>query len=59
MSIDPVMARIPGPLAAFSEGYASDLTRLGYAPVSIRLQIKVLADLSGWLLLGGMVLPPT
>ena len=55
MSIDPVMARIPGPLAAFSEGYASDLTRLGYAPVSIRLQIKVLADLSGWLLLGGMV----
>jgi site-specific recombinase XerD len=55
MSIYPVVARIQGPLAALAEGYANDLTRLGYAPASIRLQMKVLADLSGWLLRGGVV----
>jgi len=55
MSIDPVGVRISSPLAAFSDGYASDLTRLGYAPASVRLQMKVLADLSDWLLNHGMV----
>jgi integrase/recombinase XerD len=55
MSINPVGVCISGPLAAFSEGYTDDLVRLGYAPASVRLQIKVLADLSDWLLDHGMV----
>ena len=57
MSIDPVGVWISGPLAAFSGGYASELTRTGYAPASVRLQLKVLADLSDWLLKQGMVAP--
>ncbi len=55
MAIDPVGVWISGPLAAFSDGYASELTRMGYAPTSVRLQMKVLADLSDWLLKQGMV----
>jgi hypothetical protein len=55
MQIDPVGVWISGPLAAFSDGYASELTRIGYAPASVRQQMKVLADLSGWLLKRGMV----
>jgi integrase/recombinase XerD len=55
MAIDPVGVWISGPLAAFSDGYASELTRTGYAPASVRLQMKVLADLSDWLLKQGMV----
>src|SRR5215471_16262380 len=43
-----------GPLAGFAEGYGTELTQLGYAPASVRLQLKVLADLSDWLLSQGM-----
>ena len=39
MSIDPVGIRISGPLAGFAEGYATELTQLGYAPASVRLQM--------------------
>jgi hypothetical protein len=46
MPIDPVGAWISGPLAAFSDGYASELIRMGYAPASVHLQMRVLADLS-------------
>jgi hypothetical protein len=45
MSIDPIGIRISGPLAGFAEGYGTELTQLGYAPASVRLQMKVLADL--------------
>jgi len=55
MSIDPVGVGICGPLAAFSEGYANDLVRQGYAPASVHLQLKLLADLSSWLLDRGIV----
>ena len=55
MAIDSVGVWISGPLAAFSDGYASELTRTGYAPASVRQQMKVLADLSDWLLKQGMV----
>jgi integrase/recombinase XerD len=54
MSIDPIGIRICGPLAGFAEGYGTELTQLGYAPASVRLQMKVLADLSDWLLSHGM-----
>jgi len=40
---------VSGPLTAFSRGYASELARTGYTPASVRLQMKVFADLSGWL----------
>ena len=49
MSIDPIGIRISGPLAGFAEGYGAELTQLGYAPASVRLQMKVFADLSDWL----------
>lgn len=55
MSIDPVGVGICGPLAAVSEGYANDLASQGYAPASVHLQLKLLADLSGWLLDHGIV----
>ena len=50
MSINPIGIRISGPLAGFAEGYGAELTQLGYAPASVRLQMKILADLSDWLL---------
>ena len=53
MSIDLNGIRISGPLAGFAEGYWTELTQLGYAPASVRLQMKILADLSGWLLSHG------
>jgi site-specific recombinase XerD len=49
--------RISGPLAGFAEGYGADLTQLGYAPASVRLQMKVFADLSDWLSSHGMTAP--
>lgn len=49
MAIDHVGNWISGPLAAFADGYASELTRIGYAPESVRLQMKVFADLNHWL----------
>ncbi len=55
MSIYPIGVCVCGPLAAFSDGYANDLARLGYAPASVHLQLKVWAHLSGWLLDQGMV----
>ena len=55
MSIDPVGIRISGPLAGFAEGYGTELAQLGYVPASVRLQLKVLADLSDWLSIHGMV----
>ena len=54
MSIDPIGIRISGPLAGLAEGYGTELARLGYAPASVRLQMKVFADLSDWLLSHGM-----
>jgi integrase/recombinase XerD len=50
MSIDPIGIRISGPLAGLAEGYGTELAQLGYAPASVRLQMKVFADLSDWLL---------
>src|SRR5271165_4846963 len=54
MSIDPIGIRISGPLAGLAEGYGAELTQLGYAPASVRLQMKVFADLSDWLSSHGM-----
>lgn len=40
---------VPGSLAGLAEGYASELVRLGYAPASVRLQLKLFAGLGEWL----------
>lgn len=55
MSINPTEVPVSGPLGAFSCGYANELAQQGYVPASVRLQMKVLADLSDWLLHHGMV----
>ena len=57
MSINPIGIRISDPLAGFAEGYQAQLRLLGYAPASVRLQMKVLADLSDWLLSHDMTAP--
>lgn len=44
---------VPGPLAGLSDGYASELAHLGYVPASVRMQLKLFADLSEWLLKQG------
>ena len=54
MSINPIEIQISGPLAGFAQGYGTELVQLGYAPASVRQQMKVLADLSDWLLSHGM-----
>ena len=54
MSKDSTEVLVSGPLGAFSTGYANELTRQGYAPASVRLQMKMLADLSDWLLSHGI-----
>lgn len=54
MSIDHSGIRTSGPLVRFAEGYATELARLGYAPASVYLQLKVMADLSNWLSINGM-----
>ena len=49
MLIDLVGFRISGPFAGFAEGYGAELVQLGYAPASVRQQMRVLADLIAWL----------
>jgi site-specific recombinase XerD len=49
MLFDTITLQICGPLAGFAQGYSKELERLGYAPASVRLQMKVLAELSEWL----------
>ncbi len=41
--------RISGPLAAYVDGFAAELARLGYTPGSAAHQLRLLAHLSGWL----------
>ena len=50
MLIDPSRVRVPGPLAPFVTGFADELARQGYTPLSARNQIRLMADLSRWLL---------
>jgi site-specific recombinase XerD len=54
MSIDPFRVRVQGPLAPFAVGFAGELARQGYTPLSAREQMRLLARLSCWLALEGM-----
>lgn len=54
MSIDPFRVRVQGPLAPFAAGFAGELARQGYTPLSAREQMRLVARLSRWLALEGM-----
>ena len=41
--------RVSGPLALFVGGFSGELARLGYTPLSARLQLQLMAHLSRWL----------
>ncbi len=41
--------RVSGPLEPYAPGFAVELARLGYAPVSAAAQLRLLAHLSRWL----------
>jgi len=40
---------VEGPLAVFADGFAAWLVRRGYRPRSVRVQLRLLGDLSCWL----------
>ncbi|MGH7477952.1 MAG: tyrosine-type recombinase/integrase, partial [Longimicrobiales bacterium] len=54
---DPSRVRVSGPLAPYAHGFAMELSRLGYTPVSASFQLQLLAHLSRWL--SGEGLDPT
>ena len=54
MLIDPSRVRVRGPLAAFATGFAEELGRQGYTPLSARNQMWLMAQLSRWLLSEGI-----
>lgn len=41
--------RVSGPLASYAGGFSGELARLGYTPLSARLQLQLMAHLSRWL----------
>lgn len=41
--------RITGPLAEFAGGFAAELTGQGYTDLSLANQLRLMADLSGWI----------
>lgn len=42
-------ARVSGPLAAYADGYRSELQRLGYTPASTEFKVSEMSRLSRWL----------
>jgi site-specific recombinase XerD len=54
MLIDPSRVRVRGPLAPFATGFAEELARQGYTPLSARNQMWLMAHLSRWLLSEGI-----
>jgi len=43
------LALVEGPLASFAVGFVAWLVERGYRPRSVRVQLRLLADFSGWL----------
>ena len=54
MLIDPSRVRVRGPLAPFATGFAEELARQGYTPLSARNQMWLMAHLSRWLMSEGI-----
>ncbi len=46
---DPLRVRVCGPLEHYAQGFAAELFRLGYRPVSAAFQLQLMAHLSRWL----------
>ncbi|MCA1677655.1 MAG: site-specific integrase [Actinobacteria bacterium] len=46
---DPSRVRVTGPLERFAEGFAAELSRQGYKANSTALQLRLMADVSCWL----------
>lgn len=46
---DPFRVRVGGPLEFYARGFAAELFRLGYTPVSATCQLRLMAQLSRWL----------
>lgn len=51
---DPLRVRVSGPLAPYAQGFAAELSRLGYTPVSASFQLQLVAHLSRWLAGAGL-----
>lgn len=47
--VDLSAVRFAGPLQPFAAGFAAELVRLGYTPLSARCQLELAAHLSRWL----------
>lgn len=47
--VDRSRVRVSGPLASYVRGFGGELARLGYTPLSARLQLQLMAHLSRWL----------
>lgn len=47
--VDQLRARVCGPLELYAHGFAAELFRLGYRPVSAAFQLQLMAHLSRWL----------
>ena len=48
--------RITGPVAPFADVYAAELAARGYSPLSVVIELRQAARLSGWLAAGGFSL---
>jgi len=46
---DPLRVRVRGLLEPYARGFAAELSRLGYTPVSAAFQLQLMAHLSRWL----------
>jgi site-specific recombinase XerD len=51
---DPSRVRICGPLEPYAHGFAAELSRQGYTPVSSAFQLQLMAHLSRWLAKEGL-----
>ena len=52
--VDPCWARVHGPLEPYADGLRGELGRLGYTPLSAAGQVRLVAHLSRWMILGGL-----
>jgi integrase/recombinase XerD len=46
---DPSRVRVRGPLEPYARGFGVELARLGYSPLSVANQLRLMAHLSRWL----------
>lgn len=45
----PSSPQVTGPLAEYVEGFGSDLVSMGYTPLTVAVQLRLMAHLSRWL----------